>query len=161
MTLTGAVSTIDQLIPANDTGQVLGIYTSSGNIQLANRQSNGNLEIDASIATISATGSGGIVNTGNSINTLTIVGGRIQNTIQNIGATTRNVLFDRRFLTGSLRRGSRPRRLRRGRASVARQWSPGRARSGSTRPTTNEIVQQQPPKAKGRGAPTPRPFLFV
>ncbi len=100
VTMTGSVSTIDQLIPANNTGQVLGIFTSNGNVQLANTQSNGNLEIDASIATISQNGSGGIVNTGNSINTLTIVGGRIQNTIQNIGATTRNVLFDRRFLTG-------------------------------------------------------------
>ncbi len=100
VTMTGTVSTIDQLIPANNTGQVLGIFTSNGNVQLQNGQSNGNLEIDASIATISATGSGGIVNTGNSINTLTIVGGRIQDTIQNIGATTRNVLFDRRFLNG-------------------------------------------------------------
>ncbi len=100
VTMTGSVTTIDQLIPANNTGQVLGIFTSGGNVQLANSQSNGNLEIDASIATISQTGSGGIVNTGNSINTLTIVGGRIQNTIQNIGATTRNVLFDRRFLNG-------------------------------------------------------------
>jgi Tfp pilus assembly protein PilX len=100
VTMTGTVSTIDQLIPANNTGQVLGIFTSNGNVQLANTQSNGNLEIDASIATISQTGSGGIVNTGASINTLTIVGGRIQNTIQNIGATTRNVLFDRRFLNG-------------------------------------------------------------
>jgi hypothetical protein len=69
-------------------------------VNLKNGQSNGNLEIDASIATISATGSGGIVNTGNSINTLTIVGGRIQSTIQNIGATTRNVLFDKRFQNG-------------------------------------------------------------
>jgi Tfp pilus assembly protein PilX len=91
---------IDTLVPANNTGQVLGIFTSGGNVQLANTQSNGNLEIDASIATISQTGSGGIVNTGSNINTLTIVGGRIQNTIQSIGATTRNVLFDRRFLSG-------------------------------------------------------------
>jgi Tfp pilus assembly protein PilX len=100
VTMTGSVTTIDQLIPANNTGQVLGIFTAGGNVQLKNSQANGNLEIDASIATISATGSGGIVNTGNSINTLTIVGGRIQNTIQNIGASTRNVLFDRRFLNG-------------------------------------------------------------
>jgi Tfp pilus assembly protein PilX len=100
VTMTGSVTTIDQLVPANNTGQVLGIFTSNGNVQLANTQSNGNLEIDASIATISQTGSGGIVNTGASINTLTIVGGRIQNTIQSIGATTRNVLFDRRFLNG-------------------------------------------------------------
>ena len=100
VTMTGTVTTIDQLVPANDTGQVLGIFTSGGNVQLANTQSSGNLEIDASIATISQTGSGGIVNTGANINTLTIVGGRIQNTIQSIGATTRNVLFDRRFLSG-------------------------------------------------------------
>jgi Tfp pilus assembly protein PilX len=100
VTTSGSVATIDQLIPANNTGQVLGIYTSSGNIQLANSQSNGNLEIDASLAAISSTGSGGLVNTGNAINTLTIVGGRIQNTIQDINTTTRNVLFDRRFLSG-------------------------------------------------------------
>ncbi len=65
VTMTGGVGVIDQLIPANDTGQVLGIYTSAGNIQLDNKQTNQNLEIDASLAAISATGSGGLVNTGN------------------------------------------------------------------------------------------------
>jgi hypothetical protein len=88
---------IDTLIPANDTGQALGIFTSKGDIQLANTQSNGNLEIDASLATLSAGGTGGLINTGNAIQTLTIVGGRIQNDIKNIGATQRNVLFDKRF----------------------------------------------------------------
>jgi hypothetical protein len=88
------------LIPANNTGQVLGIFTATGNVNLGNIQSNGNLEIDASVATISQGGSGGIVNTENAINTLTIVGGRIQNTIQNINTTTRNVLFDQRFAAG-------------------------------------------------------------
>jgi Tfp pilus assembly protein PilX len=87
----------DTLIPGSDHGQVLGIFTANGNVNLANTQSSGNLEIDASIATISASGSGGIVNTGSAINTLAIVGGRIQNTIQNINSTTRNVFFDRRF----------------------------------------------------------------
>lgn len=90
----------DTLIPANNHGQALGIFTANGNINLANAQSNGNLEIDASIAAIASGGSGGLVNTGNSIGTLTIVGGRIQNTIQNIGATTRNVWFDRRYAQG-------------------------------------------------------------
>ena len=90
----------DTVIAANNTGQVLGIFTAGGNVNLANSQSNGMLEIDASIATIRSGGSGGIVNTGNAINTLTIVGGRIQNTIQSINATTRNVWFDRRFLQG-------------------------------------------------------------
>jgi Tfp pilus assembly protein PilX len=100
VTMTGTVTTIDQLIPQNNNGQVLGIFTSGGNVQLQNGQANGNLEIDASIATISQGGSGGIVNTGNAINKLTIVGGRIQNTIQNINSTTRNVLFDKRFEQG-------------------------------------------------------------
>jgi len=88
---------IDTLIPANDTGQALGIFTAKGDIQLANTQSNGNLEIDASLATLSQGGTGGLINTGNAIQTLTIVGGRIQNDIKNIGATQRNVLFDKRF----------------------------------------------------------------
>jgi hypothetical protein len=87
----------DSLIPGNDTKQALGIFTASGDIQLNNKQANGNLEIDASLATISAGGTGGLTNVGSAINTLTIVGGRIQNQIKNINATTRNVFFDRRF----------------------------------------------------------------
>ncbi|HEX7284929.1 MAG TPA: PilX N-terminal domain-containing pilus assembly protein [Candidatus Angelobacter sp.] len=90
----------DTLIPGNDKGQALGIFTANGDIQLNNKQTNGNLEIDASLATISQGGSGGLVNVGASINTLTIVGGRIQNNIKNIGTTTRNVMFDRRFANG-------------------------------------------------------------
>lgn len=94
---------LDYLIPLPTTAstQVLGVFTATGNVNLVNQQSSGNLEIDASVATISSGGSGGITNTGASINTLNIVGGRIQNTIQNIGATTRNVYFDRRFLNGN------------------------------------------------------------
>jgi Tfp pilus assembly protein PilX len=98
VTLTQSGSTpADTLIPANDHGQTLGIFTANGDINLANAQSSHNLEIDGSVATISQGGSGGLVNTGSSINTLTIVGGRIQNTIQNINSTTRNVWFDRRY----------------------------------------------------------------
>jgi len=90
----------DTLIPGNNYNQVLGIFTAGGNINLQNSQGNGNLEIDASVATIAAGGSGGLVNTGSAINTLNIIGGRIQNTIQNINTTTRNVFFDRRFAQG-------------------------------------------------------------
>ena len=75
----------------------MGIFTANGDIQLNNGQSNNNLEIDASLATISQGGSGGLTNIGNQINTLAIVGGRIQNNIKNINTTTRNVFFDRRF----------------------------------------------------------------
>jgi len=97
---------IDTYIPANDTRQALGIFTSTGNINLNDTQKNssgaadGLLQIDASLATISNNGKGGIVNTGSQIDTLTIVGGRIQNTIQNIKTTTRNVVFDKRFGNG-------------------------------------------------------------
>jgi Tfp pilus assembly protein PilX len=92
----------DTLIPyKTEPSSVLGIFTANGNVNLDNQQSNGNLEIDASIATISSGGSGGIVNTGNAINTLTIVGGRIQNTIQDINTSTRNVDFDQRFSGGT------------------------------------------------------------
>lgn len=87
----------DSLIPGGDTHQALGIFTATGDIQLNNKQQNGNLEIDASLATISANGTGGLTNIGNPINTLTIVGGRIQNQIKNINTTTRNVFFDRRY----------------------------------------------------------------
>ena len=87
----------DTLIPGNDNHQALGIFTANGDIQLNNTQANGNLEIDASLATISASGTGGLINVGSAINTLSIVGGRIQNQLKNINATTRNVFFDRRF----------------------------------------------------------------
>ncbi|MBZ5520828.1 MAG: hypothetical protein LAP21_01085 [Acidobacteriia bacterium] len=87
----------DTLIPGNDRGQVLGIFTASGDILLNNLQSNRNLEIDASLATIAQNGTGGLVNNAAAIDTLTIVGGRIQNAIKSINATTRNVFFDRRF----------------------------------------------------------------
>jgi Tfp pilus assembly protein PilX len=90
----------DTLIPNANNGQALGIFTATGDIQLNNKQANGNLEIDASLAMISAGGGGGLINTSNpatTINTLTIVGGRIQNTLKNINATTRNVFFDGRF----------------------------------------------------------------
>jgi len=88
-------------LPSSQSQQVLGLFTASGNVNLAVGSNGQNLEIDASIAAISAGGSGGMVNNGNSINTLNIVGGRIQSTIQNIGATTRNVFFDRRFAQGN------------------------------------------------------------
>lgn len=90
----------DTLIPGNNNGQSLGIFTAGGNLNLSVPTAGQNLEIDASIATIKQGGSGGIVNTGNAINTLTIVGGRIQNTIQNINSNTRNILFDRRYAQG-------------------------------------------------------------
>jgi hypothetical protein len=90
----------DTLITANDHGQVLGIFTSTGDIQLNNKQSDQLLEIDGSLATLAQNGTGGVVNTGAAIKNLNIVGGRIQNQIKNINATNRNVFYDRRFSKG-------------------------------------------------------------
>jgi hypothetical protein len=87
----------DTLIPGNDHGQLLGIFTSTGDVQMNNLQADGNLEIDASIAMISQGGSGGWVNTGNHVNTLTPIGGRIANQAKSSNTTTRNIYFDRRF----------------------------------------------------------------
>jgi hypothetical protein len=88
-------------VPSTTNSEVFGIFTASGNVNLENQQNNNNIEIDASIATIAAGGSGALTNSGDAINTLTIVGGRIQNTIQDINTTTRNVWFDRRFAQGN------------------------------------------------------------
>jgi hypothetical protein len=91
----------DTLIPyTTPDNSVLGIFTAGGNINM-NVAGGSNLEIDASVATIVAGGSGGLQNTGGAINTLNIVGGRIQNDILNINTTTRNVFFDRRFANGN------------------------------------------------------------
>jgi Tfp pilus assembly protein PilX len=90
----------DTLIPGHDNGQVLGIFTATGDIQLKVPSNNQNLEVDASLAMISATGSGGLIDTWNQINTLTIVGGRIANQAKQGNITTRNIYFDRRFSQG-------------------------------------------------------------
>jgi len=90
----------DALVTGADHGQVLGIFTAKGDIQLNNGQSDQTLQVDASLATISQGGSGGLTNTGAQIKTLNIVGGRIQNNIKGINTITRNVYFDRRFSNG-------------------------------------------------------------
>ncbi|MBZ5662225.1 MAG: hypothetical protein LAO08_17635 [Acidobacteriia bacterium] len=90
----------DTPIPGNDKGQVLGIYTATGDIQLKVPTNNQNLEVDASLAMISQSGSGGLIDTWNQINTLTIVGGRIANQAKQGNITTRNIYFDRRFTQG-------------------------------------------------------------
>jgi hypothetical protein len=95
------VPTADTLIPTNNTGQVLGIFTATGDIQMNNSQRDGNLEIDASIAMISQGGGGGWINVGAQINTLNVVGGRIANVAKSGNAITRNIFFDQRFAGGA------------------------------------------------------------
>ena len=101
---------VDTLIPGNNNGQVLGIFTASGDVQMNDKQSNGNIELDASIAMISQNGSGGWSGTsGNNMNTVTLVGGRIANIAKACYCNSRNLYFDQRFAAGASRRlGSRP-----------------------------------------------------
>lgn len=80
---------------------VLGIYTSGGDIQLKPPTSVTSLQIDASLAMIHDGGSGGLVAQWNHIGTLTIVGGRIANLAKSGSSLdTRNIWFDRRFSQG-------------------------------------------------------------
>jgi hypothetical protein len=80
---------------------VLGIFTTTGDIQFQPTTNVSNLEVDASLAMISQGGSGGLVAQWNQINTLTIVGGRIANQAKS-GASvgTRNIWFDQRYSHG-------------------------------------------------------------
>jgi hypothetical protein len=93
------LNTADTLIPG--VTNVLGIFTPTGDIQLQPTSSNQNMEIDASLAMISAGGSGGMVAQRNQINTLTIVGGRIASQAKS-GASlnSRNIWFDQRYASG-------------------------------------------------------------
>ena len=88
----------DTLIPSNNHGQVLGIFTAVGDIQMNTSQTN--LEIDGSLAMISQSGSGGWINTGGSINKVTVVGGRIANKAKVCNCNSRNIYFDVRFSQG-------------------------------------------------------------
>jgi hypothetical protein len=88
---------VDTLIQGNDHNQVLGVFTANGNINLNNQQSDGNIEVDGSLAAISQSGTGGFLNTGAPINVFNNVGGQIQNSIYGAAINTENVYFDRRF----------------------------------------------------------------
>ncbi len=100
VTLTQQGSTpADTLIPG--VTNVLGIYTSGGDIQMRPTSNVSSLEVDASLAMIQNGGSGGMVAQWNSIGTLTIVGGRIANNAKSgASLTTRNIWFDQRFGSG-------------------------------------------------------------
>jgi Tfp pilus assembly protein PilX len=83
-------------------GNVLGIFTTGGNIQFQPPSNVSTLEVDASMATINANGNSyGLQASWNSIGTLNIVGGRVQNSAldgSSLGA--RNIYFDTRFASG-------------------------------------------------------------
>jgi hypothetical protein len=91
----------DQLIPANNTGQVLGIFTSTGDIQMNNGNADSNLWIDASLAMISQNSTGGWINVGPHIDTLNLVGGRVAMQAKSGNTNTRNIFYDQRFSGGT------------------------------------------------------------
>ncbi len=94
--------TADALIPGNDRGQVIGLYTNNGNFQLNNPTKNGTIEVDASIATISNKNGAtyGLTSIGQDISKLVIVGGRIHNQLHGANVSSRDVFFDKRFAQG-------------------------------------------------------------
>ncbi len=98
------LNTADTLIPANNFNEILGLYTQAGNFNLVPSSNGGNLEIDAAMAAIgsgcaTATSSCGLETPGNSVGTLTIVGGRIEGNAHGVSMDTSNTYYDRRFLT--------------------------------------------------------------
>jgi hypothetical protein len=94
----------DALIPsAENMNQVLGLFTATGNFITADTQADQNIEVDASIATISqadinnnCSGQGGQLSYGH-INTFNNVGGMAQSCIYAADVNTENTWFDRRF----------------------------------------------------------------
>jgi hypothetical protein len=93
----------DALIPAAaNMNQVLGIFTANGNFITQDTQADQNIEVDGSIATISASeslscnGTGGQLSYGH-INTFNNVGGMEQSCIYAADVNTENTWFDRRF----------------------------------------------------------------
>ncbi len=87
------------LIPGNDYGQDLGLFTATGNINLQTSYANDNLQVDGSQAAIGqncASNSCGFTATG-CINTFNNVGGQIQANIFAACMNTENTYFDRRY----------------------------------------------------------------
>jgi len=101
------LNTSDNLVSGNDFNQVLGVFTTNGNIVLSSSYSNKNLETDASLAAINSCSSGGGscpngsssygFATSGSINTWTVVGGRIESYAHGVSISTGNTYFDKRF----------------------------------------------------------------
>jgi len=88
------VTSTDSLI-SNTSAGVLGIYTNS-NVNLEPSSSGGNLTIDASIAMIGS-GNSGLETPGNSVGTLTIMGGRSEDQAHSVNMSASNTLYDQRF----------------------------------------------------------------
>ncbi len=89
--------------PTNNLGQVLGLYTATGNIALNSPYNDNNLEIDGAIAAISSncsnTSTCGLTTTG-SIGTFTIIGGKSEGNAHSVSMSQANIYYDQGFLHG-------------------------------------------------------------
>jgi hypothetical protein len=89
------------LIPGNDKGQDLGIFTASGNIIMSSPYADDNLEVDGSQAALGANCAGNscgfLVN--GCINTFNNVGGQLQTNIFGACLNVENTYYDRRYNT--------------------------------------------------------------
>jgi hypothetical protein len=124
------LNTSDTLVAGSDFNQVLGLFTANGDIVESSPYANKNLEIDASMAAInnscttsSPSSQCGFATSG-TINTLTIVGGRIESNAHSVSLSAVNTYFDRRFTS---------------RAGFAPPWFP------STTLPQQDIINAQPP----------------
>jgi Tfp pilus assembly protein PilX len=93
---------MDSLIPGvANMNQVLGIFSATGNFDLNTNQPDHNVQVDGTIALISAGGCGGFLDTGPWLNTFNNVGGQTQNCIYGAAINVENVWFDRRYTARS------------------------------------------------------------
>jgi Tfp pilus assembly protein PilX len=137
------VNTADTIVSATydpTATNVLGVFTSAGNIVLKSPYSDKNLEVDGSLAAIGASTTdtpagqctsstcGFLVN--GSINTFTNVGGQIQSNIFAASMTTQNTYFDRRFTNWN-------------NGSFSPPWFPSITNNGSYSPTTPTVSPSQ------------------
>ncbi|MGH9688078.1 MAG: hypothetical protein ACRD5K_13415 [Candidatus Acidiferrales bacterium] len=88
------VNSSDSLV-SNTSAGVLGIYTNA-NVNLEPSRNGGDLTIDASIAMIGG-GTSGLETPGNSVGTLTIMGGRSEDQAHGVNMSASNTLYDQRF----------------------------------------------------------------
>ena len=94
------LDTSDTPIPANNTNQVLGIFTASGNINLSSPYANNNLQVDGALAPLGQNCSTCGFTVSGYINTFNNYGGQSQTNIFAANMTTQNTYYDTRFATG-------------------------------------------------------------
>ena len=96
--------TSDTYIKGNDSGQVLGVFTASGNIVLSSPYSNQNLQVDGALAPLGTNSNCGSNSCGflvsGHINTFNNYGAQSQTNIFGASMNTQNTWYDTRFATG-------------------------------------------------------------